>query len=848
MAKDGIINLIINGIDKYSKTLTGLQAGLSLVKSAFNTVTWAAEKTASAVFAVGSYMVDNASAFEQMEVRFEGVFGSQSAAEKALKWGQEFAATTPNSIAEVTNAMALMKSAGMDPMDGSLRILGDSAANMTIRVTELIPAFRKLNSGGKATYESLQQLGDKGINVFKILGEQLDLTANQVTKISDMNIDGKIVSDALLRGMRANEGAMQRMSDTAVGSISTIKDQFVQASLAVTNAGVWDTVTEKLRIIRDYISEFVASDDFAAWAKETGTSISSALNFIWDLASGFVEFGRIVWTATKESFGGVFEVIRSVFSNLGSNSGMVEFFKTFGSYLADTIALTSSFAQDFIGAFGPMAGVFPTVLKAAHAFYVALEYQAYDVTLAIVKYFGDAFFGIIDSYLKYVEKFPKLSAALGLTHTSTALVVLRNSFDNVSKGLKNMRDETLKSDSIDSLDKLMGLSTDYKDNMEGIDLSSVDKFAEKLGNAFEKFKLPKLPPPAPKDLAGIEEARKKIADADAAAKKKAIEQMNQLDEAAEAKATKAEVKKAKQQAAAFKKLISEQKKLAAEEEKLAAQGIKKLNDEEKAAKKAADYRIKEEKRVYDAQIKLARDRLRDIEELEEKAAFGKGESGFKILDYNPAQLAEEKKKLEKFLKDLAKEEQKVRAAEADKLFKFGVKLPKFQVEVPKVTYKEQEIVKKNVQNLYKTSKDEIALAAKAGLTGKQYQWLKNFEADVKLNALAAGEKDIMVRDIHSITDTVGSNLSNNISNKVISDGNRVTARLLDGMKKANIVPKDGKLSLNLNRPKKQEISVKVEGADYPGALGEAVAQIIKSIFARMTEENAKFVVSTVGGA
>src|SRR5690606_41862671 len=76
----------------------------------------------------------------------------------------------------------------------------------------------QIMSSDKLIMQDLRQLANANIPIFKILREELQLTAEQVANIGDQNIDPVTGITAILRGLRKfSAGASQEFAMTMPG-------------------------------------------------------------------------------------------------------------------------------------------------------------------------------------------------------------------------------------------------------------------------------------------------------------------------------------------------------------------------------------------------------------------------------------------------------------------------------------------------------------------------------------------------------------------------------------------------------------------------------------------------------
>lgn len=97
-----------------------------------------------------------AAQFEQYQIMLENMEGSAGAAKKSFDWVKSFAQTTPYELADVMESFVRLKAYGIDPMDGSLRAMGDAAAGMS---KPLMAAVEAVADAMQGENERLKEFG-----------------------------------------------------------------------------------------------------------------------------------------------------------------------------------------------------------------------------------------------------------------------------------------------------------------------------------------------------------------------------------------------------------------------------------------------------------------------------------------------------------------------------------------------------------------------------------------------------------------------------------------------------------------------------------------------------------------
>ena len=164
-------------------------------------------------------IIEVGSEFQKFEAVLTTSLGSGSLAEGALSMIQSFAAQTPFSVRELTDAFVKLVNQGFKPTEDEMRKLGDLAASTGKTFDQLAEAiidaqvgeFERLKEFGVRA----QKEGDKVIFTFKGVKTEVDNTSE--------SIQDYILSLGNLEGV---SGSMAGISDTLGGSISNLGDSF----------------------------------------------------------------------------------------------------------------------------------------------------------------------------------------------------------------------------------------------------------------------------------------------------------------------------------------------------------------------------------------------------------------------------------------------------------------------------------------------------------------------------------------------------------------------------------------------------------------------------------------------
>ena len=261
---------------------TGLAAGIGAIAGAFGGLSSAVKLSAE---------------LEQTSIAFETMLGSGQAAQGMMNELQSFAAATPFEFPEI--AAAAKKLLGMGVAGGdvkkTLQTLGDIASGTGKDLGELAGIYGKIKSRGQLTGETLNQLAEAGVPIYKNLASTLGIAETQVAAFVTAGKVGFPQVDAALASMTATggqfSGLMEKQSHSLAGLWSTFTD-----TISMAMAGLVWTVTNAFNV-KDFMAGAIDHiSNFAGWLTTTVqkwspvvvavfgsiySSVTSALSALW---------------------------------------------------------------------------------------------------------------------------------------------------------------------------------------------------------------------------------------------------------------------------------------------------------------------------------------------------------------------------------------------------------------------------------------------------------------------------------------------------------------------------------------------------------------------------------------
>jgi hypothetical protein len=172
-----------------------------------------------------SQVIDTQREFDKLNASLETATGSTANAAQAFGALQKFAATTPYSVAEATEAFIKLRNLGLNPSEAAMTSYGNTAASMGKGLNQMIEAVADAATG---QFERLKEFGvtakQQGDNVFltfqgitKKIGNNSKEIQGYLRDIGDVNFAG-----AMEKRMGTLDGAISNLGDTWAGVLRAI--------------------------------------------------------------------------------------------------------------------------------------------------------------------------------------------------------------------------------------------------------------------------------------------------------------------------------------------------------------------------------------------------------------------------------------------------------------------------------------------------------------------------------------------------------------------------------------------------------------------------------------------------
>lgn len=362
-------------------------------------------------------LLDTAAAFEKFLTILETTEGSSDKAKAAFKWVNDFAATTPFQLAEVTGAFVKLRAFGLNPMGGLLRTLGDTAAAMGKSVDQAVEAIADAATG---EFERLKEFGIKARTVGKRIVFEYSQNGKTLRKIVGKGNRQQIQSTLQAIWNEKYGGAMDKLLKTWGGMMSLISDQWTRFANMIMEAGVFDFLKDKLGGFLKQIDAMAASGELQALAVEIGGKLTAAFKRLWEIGGALSDVivalaGMALWAKTV--MGGWEPVIATVAAVIAGPL-LAALVSVAGAFATLGLALMATPVGWFLAAAAAIAGAagliyenWDSVAAALQAVWTSLKVAG----LRLKEMFVGVAATIVQSLARLTQALPKtIQTTLGL--------------------------------------------------------------------------------------------------------------------------------------------------------------------------------------------------------------------------------------------------------------------------------------------------------------------------------------------------------------------------------------------------------------------------------------------------
>ncbi|HFK8175732.1 TPA: tape measure protein [Clostridium perfringens] len=319
---------------------------------------------------------------EQAQVAWSTILGSHEAASKMMAEITDYAAKTPFSKMGVDTMAKQLTNAGFEgqAVFDQLTKIGDMGSAFGIQedsLKEMVRQYAQVQQAQVAYTEDLNILQDRGIPIFKALGEVMGVPVSQVKKLASQ---GKVTADVYNKAIDSmankTKGAMEAQSQTFNGMMSTLEDN-LSILWGYLTKDWFDNMKNSLSSFLPKLEDFVTlvgTDGFTGAVDKMLPQLSPLVNLLSDIGSLLI---TVVIPSLLDFGGWVAEHIQPI-AFLGTVIGSLALgFKAY-SIISSIIPLV----QGLAAVFGLLE--VETLGEAAAQWYVNLAFLGFPITWLII--------------------------------------------------------------------------------------------------------------------------------------------------------------------------------------------------------------------------------------------------------------------------------------------------------------------------------------------------------------------------------------------------------------------------------------------------------------------------------
>ena len=239
---------------------------------------------------------------ERFQIRLETLTGSQEKAKESFGWIREFALKSPYQISEIIEGYTRLQAYGIDPTNGSLEILQDTASGMGRTLKQAIEAFA---DAGVGEFERLKEFGIKGDGSKKD-SVVFTWTENSRNMRQEVAKNSQAIREFLkdLLGRRFG-GASAKLATTLEGITNNLKDWWYFFKVQIGQSGVLEKVKHELLTLYNTLSEFTDTAQYIRWANVVSHVLITVVDLIKAFAFRLANHARWIynnWNQVKGMF------------------------------------------------------------------------------------------------------------------------------------------------------------------------------------------------------------------------------------------------------------------------------------------------------------------------------------------------------------------------------------------------------------------------------------------------------------------------------------------------------------------------------------------------------------------
>lgn len=203
-------------------------------------------------------IVQIAARFEDLRTTLGFLFGDVKTGAAAFDQIKKFATESIFTVEDLTASVIKLKAAGLDPSIEQLKLFADvaSVSADSVGALQAITDLFARTTGGGLGLEDLNRLADRGVPVFAILKDKLNLARLEVGKFGQTSEGAAIILEALTEGLRESfSGSSAARANNLSQAFSNLEDAIANTADAIGQAGLTQTIGDAVRSFTEFLEK-----------------------------------------------------------------------------------------------------------------------------------------------------------------------------------------------------------------------------------------------------------------------------------------------------------------------------------------------------------------------------------------------------------------------------------------------------------------------------------------------------------------------------------------------------------------------------------------------------------------
>lgn len=283
-------------------------------------------------------ILKSAGDLERMQVLMKGLSKETTDAGKAaegiknFKFVSDFSKTAPFDIAALSDSFVKLKTAGLDPADGSMKALVNSVAKFggsSESLKRASVAIQQMSGKGVISMEELrQQLGEAVPTAMQDMADGMGVSMAELSKIVTTGTlaTGPALGKMFNQMQINSQGAAAEMMKTWVGSLSLLKTEWQLAAKYMADAGFGDSA-------KDAVAKLTAAlrtDEFKRFGNDAGVALGGAVNGVISTGQTLIKYRESImlvveaWLAYKVVTSGLIPLSAAIVSGYEKTTNLIK--------------------------------------------------------------------------------------------------------------------------------------------------------------------------------------------------------------------------------------------------------------------------------------------------------------------------------------------------------------------------------------------------------------------------------------------------------------------------------------------------------------------------------------------